>query len=55
MRWQRPRWAAFSGPFLTPYLAYHGYLPVLFAFQGISLLVVWALTWIPIIVHGVTF
>jgi len=55
MRQQRPRWAAFSGPFLTPYVAYHGYLPVLFAFRGVGLLLVWVLTWIPIALYGITF
>ncbi len=48
------RLAAFAGPWLVPYQSYHGYLSILFAFSGVPMLAVWAISYVPLLFFGVT-
>jgi hypothetical protein len=45
------RMAAFAGPFMAPYVTYHGWLSVLFPFRKASMLFVWLLMFIPVLLN----
>lgn len=46
---QNEKWALFSSPFLSPYVTFHGYLPILFAFNGKWVAIITIVLFIPFI------
>lgn len=43
------KWAAFAGPFISPYVTFHGYLPALFPFKGKWMALAVLISFIPVI------
>jgi hypothetical protein len=49
LRSQKQRLAAFVGPFVSPYVTFHGYLPALFAFKGKWMALAVIISFIPVL------